>query len=123
MVLLKKGIVPEQMEDKWFVYYDAPYLFLHRSWTGKPIYRVALKTTLNGAVVSEALWATELATADNADQNYQAKLIDFLISNLLLKKSKPFPHPTGIKEPTHGVFQHHVSGTGYREISVKPKKP
>jgi hypothetical protein len=30
---LKEGLVPQQMEDKWFIYYEEPYLFLHRSWT------------------------------------------------------------------------------------------
>jgi hypothetical protein len=121
--LLSEGLVPEQMEDKWFVYYDAPHLFFHRSWTGKPVYRVALDVGPNGAVASEALWATKFATTDNADPGYQAKLLDFLISNLLLHQSKPFPRPAGIKEPMPGVFQHHATGTGFREVAVKPKKP
>lgn len=117
--LLKKGIIPEQMEDKWFVYYDDPYLFFHRSWTGKPVYRVELKTNQNKVIVSEALWAVEFAAADNADPTYQSRLLDFLISNLLLKKNKPFPCPAEVKETTQGAFQHHTSGTGYSEVVIK----
>jgi hypothetical protein len=34
---LQEGLVLREMEDKWFVYLDEPYLFFHRSWTGKPV--------------------------------------------------------------------------------------
>ena len=39
---LKEGLIPEQMEDKWFIYYEEPNLFIHRSWTGQPVYRLRL---------------------------------------------------------------------------------
>ena len=31
---LSAGQIPEEIEDKWFVFYEKPDLFLHRSWTG-----------------------------------------------------------------------------------------
>ena len=33
---IKLGVVPEEMEDKWFIYYDQTEhkLYMHRSWTG-----------------------------------------------------------------------------------------
>jgi hypothetical protein len=34
---LKEGLIPQTMEDKWFVYYEEPQLFFHRSWTGQPV--------------------------------------------------------------------------------------
>ena len=102
---------------------EAPYLFFHRSWTGQPVYRLALQNTSGGASVVEASWAKALASAENANPTYQAKLLDFLISNLLLGQSKPFPRPEGLKEPMPGMFQHHAAGTGYQEVSVKVKKP
>ena len=42
---IKIGTIPEQMEDKWFVYYEEPDLFFHRSWTGQPVYKVTLRRT------------------------------------------------------------------------------
>jgi hypothetical protein len=30
----KEGHLPLAMEDRWFVFYDEPWLCLHRSWTG-----------------------------------------------------------------------------------------
>jgi hypothetical protein len=82
------------MEDKWFIYYEAPHLFLHRSWTGKPVYRVMLQISVDGARVVEALWSKDLAESSDLDLDYQVQLIDFLISNLLLRQRKPLPCPT-----------------------------
>src|SRR5262249_61512865 len=31
---LRAGLVPQEMEDRWFIYFEDPWLFLHRSWTG-----------------------------------------------------------------------------------------
>ncbi len=111
---LRQGLVPQQMEDKWFVYYDEPFLYWHRSWSGKPVYRVELAfadgtARVVGAQISKALGASE------AELKHQALMLDFLISNLLLGQSKPFPRPPGLQEPKPGVFQHHVAGTTYPE--------
>ena len=42
MDLIKKGVIPKAMEDKWFIYYDTSEnkLYLHRSWTGFLMYVV-----------------------------------------------------------------------------------
>lgn len=37
---LRQGLVPEVMEDRWFVVWHDDALWLHRSWTGLCIYRV-----------------------------------------------------------------------------------
>lgn len=34
METLKRGNVPQAMEDKWFRYYEDGKLYAHRSWTG-----------------------------------------------------------------------------------------
>ncbi len=36
---LIKGLIPKQMEDKWFVFYADNWLYFHRSWTGFGIYK------------------------------------------------------------------------------------
>jgi hypothetical protein len=119
---LERGLIPGAMEDKWFVFFEAPYLFLHRSWTGEPVYRVELVRTASGARVKEALVSTG-NVADAAERAYQALLLDFIVSNLLLGKDKPFPRPPGLKEPAPGVFQHHIAGTGYPEKKSARKAP
>jgi hypothetical protein len=122
---LRMGLVPQEMEDKWFIYFDEPYLCVHRSWTGQPVYRLMLKQLPDGAEVAEAPWSREIADAASTSQgpDYQTRLLDFLLSNLILGQSKPFPMPSGFQEAAHGVFQHHISGTGYRQSRTKPHKP
>src|ERR1700757_233868 len=92
---LQQGLVPREMEDKWFVYYSAPFLYLHRSWSGKPVYRVEVGAEGAGARGVRA----ELSKARGASESelaHQALMLDFLISNLLLGESKPFPRPPGL---------------------------
>lgn len=119
---LCEGLVPAEMEDKWFIYFDAPYLFFHRSWTGQPVYRITLSEHGGTATVTEALWASELADGKIDEASYQGRLLDFLVANLLLGQAKPFPMPTGLAEKHPGILQHHVAGTGYPQSVPKEKK-
>jgi hypothetical protein len=112
---LQNGLIPRAMEDKWFVYYDAPHLYFHRSWTGLPVYKIVIDETDEGAVVSDALWSKPLADEPNADPTYQARLLDFLVSNLLLGQTKPFPQPDAAHALPRVAHQHHIAGTGYSE--------
>lgn len=117
---IKAGFSPEVMEDKWMIYFEEGSLFLHRSWTGLAVYRVDFRESDGGALVQNAVCSDEVL--QKRDRDYQAKTLDFLVSNLLLGKSKPFPLPEGVSEPAPGVFQHHVAGTGYRQVIVR-KRP
>jgi hypothetical protein len=36
---LVKGLLPDQMEDKWFIFYEKGWLYCHRSWTGFGMYK------------------------------------------------------------------------------------
>ena len=40
MEALRRGNVPQAMEDKWFWYMEGQALWAHRSWTGNCIYRI-----------------------------------------------------------------------------------
>jgi hypothetical protein len=118
--LLKDGLIPHEMEDKWFIYYEEPYLYFHRSWTGLPVYRVTLKSLpTGGAQVIEALWSKGPTFPDAAtrDSEYPAKLLDFLITSLLLRQSKSFPMPSGFGDHAPGLLQHVISGTGFPQSS------
>jgi hypothetical protein len=91
---LKTGLIPLEMEDKWFIYYEEPYLFLHRSWTGMPVYRLTFRGISDGAEVTEALWSKEIADRVSSSSDYEVRLLDFLVSNLCSvsqKHSQCFP--------------------------------
>ena len=52
---LQEGRVPHEMEDKWFVFCEDPWLYLHRSWTGFCVYQVRFERTASGARTAESL--------------------------------------------------------------------
>ena len=43
MAALRRGNIPQEMEDKWFWYMEGNTLFAHRSWTGYCIFRMDFK--------------------------------------------------------------------------------
>ena len=43
MDALRRGNIPQAMEDKWFWYMEGQTLWAHRSWTGFCIYRIDFK--------------------------------------------------------------------------------
>ena len=53
---LKRGLEPEQMEDKWLIYYEDGWLHFCRSWTRFEIYKSKLEQGKDGYVMKE-FWA------------------------------------------------------------------
>lgn len=52
---LQKGIIPRQMEDKWFVYFKDNTLYCYRSWTGFCIYIGKFKQVQNKYFLDEII--------------------------------------------------------------------
>lgn len=52
---LKDGLLPEEMEDRWFAVWQDDALWLHRSWTGLCIYRLRFTAVGDRFTVAEAL--------------------------------------------------------------------
>ena len=46
--VIKQGLIPEEMEDKWFIYYARGIIHFHRSWTGREIYRAKIQKGTDG---------------------------------------------------------------------------
>jgi hypothetical protein len=53
---LMLGLIPQEMEDKWFAYFEDGWLRFHRSWTGYCIYALRLDGSPSGVRVLES-WA------------------------------------------------------------------
>ena len=91
MQQIRRGLVPEQMEDKWFIYWKDDSLFFHRSWTGFCIYVVHF-------VNEHDSWQMIKAEVNRNPEQYTEKLdekdaemISYLIDVLLLHKNTTFP--------------------------------
>lgn len=109
------GIVPRQMEDKWFIYFHEAWLYFHRSWTGACIYAVRLDGLEAGVRVSDSWVNRDSDQYKSVDLEYDRELVAFLIDALLLEKAAQFPRPSDQPQTMPGVFQHHIVGRAYPE--------
>jgi hypothetical protein len=118
------GLIPEAMEDKWFIYLEDQVLYFHRSWTGFCIYELHLELADDVWVIRET-WVNrdnEQYRTEATTEDYDRALLSFLIDNLLLRKSNPFPIPDNLSSDLPaGAYQHHIAGTGYTETPMRPQ--
>ncbi len=88
---IRRGFVPMDMDERWFIYYEEPWLYIHRSWTGVCIYGVRFETSADGASIVES-WANR-----DSDQYTETsietdrELCTFFIGTLLLGQDLEFP--------------------------------
>lgn len=88
---LKLGLVPEQMEDKWFIYFENDKLYLHRSWTGFCVYIVEFGTNEKCHQINKITVNRYKEQYSETNDIWDCKLVIYLINVLLLKKPVPFP--------------------------------
>ena len=113
--LIRYGLIPEAMEDKWFIFLEGDVLYFHRSWTGYCIYQLRLRKDGPNYTVAEALANRDARQYSGADDGYDEKLLTFLIDNLLLGNRSMFPVPAGVPSGiATGLYHHHVAGVGPR---------
>lgn len=115
---IKRGVIPEEMEDKWFIFFEEPWLYFHRSWTGEGVYGVEFRTSHHGALVV-ASWVGRGTGQHMEPADYHRAMLIFLIDALLLGKPASFPMPNDLPPGIpHGLYQHHVAGSAYSEVTV-----
>lgn len=111
-VRLRRGLVPKQMEDKWFIFQESAWLYLHRSWTGTCVYMVKLREEGGGAVVDEA-WVNRAPDEyRETDTEHDAKMLAFLVDRLLLGLPAKFPLRESVDATKASALAHHVVGHG-----------
>lgn len=95
MKKLQQGVIPQQMEDKWFIYYSERRLYFHRSWTGNCIYILRFEEQEKGAVAVDfsANRDPSQITEDNDDVSKET--LSYLIDMLLLRRPAQFPGSGG----------------------------
>ncbi|GGC67480.1 hypothetical protein GCM10011504_51800 [Siccirubricoccus deserti] len=97
--LIRRGVTPRQMEDRWFIYFESGRLLMRRSWTGLLIYEVVLEE--RGA----SLWARDARANRNpkqyggTDDEDDKRMILNLIDELLLGLPARVPVQEGLLSP------------------------
>ncbi|MGL4608612.1 MAG: hypothetical protein ACRCYY_02840 [Trueperaceae bacterium] len=95
--IICQGLIPEQMEDKWFIFYEEPCLYFHRSWTGYCIYQLEFKENDGMFGVIKAWVNRDPEQYKETDLVYDQELLYFLVERMLLQKNIQFPLPKSMK--------------------------
>jgi hypothetical protein len=120
--LIKLGVIPEEMEDKWFIFFEEPWLYFHRSWTGSVVYGVEFRSDAEKVSIV-ASWAG-LDGNQEVDRDHHRDLLKFLIDALLLGKAVSFPLPKNLPPGApKGLYQHHVAGSAFPEAESPQAAP
>jgi len=88
---IRMGVIPRQMEDKWFIYWKDSTLFFHRSWTGYCHYVVRFMEDKGSFRMFEADVNRDPEQHSQTNDKQDARLILYLIELLLLRKPAAFP--------------------------------
>lgn len=79
------GFRPQEMEERWFMYVEEDWIYLHRSWTGFCIFKAKLENRMDGYTI------TMLGINRNPDQykstNIEADINEFhsVLNSLIVK--------------------------------------
>lgn len=117
---IKRGLRPEAMEDKWFIYYEEPWLYLLRSWTGACIYGVRFVSRGNGASAVEAWASRDSQHYTETRDDYDCEMLAVLIDALMLGKPAAFPTGGRSSKPPGPLYLHHIFG---RKKAGRDDKP
>jgi hypothetical protein len=81
---IKMGFRPENMDEKWFIFYEQECLYMHRSWTGFCIYEVHFERQARDSVVCEIQVNRNSKQYGVSDDSYDAQMAFWVIDFILL---------------------------------------
>jgi len=84
-----------RMEEKWDIYRDDKYFYFSRSWTGEMVY--VCRYHIDGLSLTLSKIFINREKIDRNDEEYDFKVIDFLIVSHIMNIIKPHPIPYSIK--------------------------
>ncbi len=81
---MKIGLIPQQMEDKWFIFSEDEWLYFHRSWSGFGIYKARLDKLEDRYTIKEFFAERNQEKYRNEDDDYDIETLFVLIARGLL---------------------------------------
>jgi hypothetical protein len=88
---IRQNSVPMDMDEKWFIYYEEPWLYIHRSGTGVCVYGVRFEASADGASIVESWVNRDSEQYTETSIESDRELCAFFIGTLLLGQHLEFP--------------------------------
>ncbi|MCE7992939.1 MAG: hypothetical protein HEP71_13200 [Roseivirga sp.] len=106
------GLIPSQMEDKWFIYVENETIYFHRSWVGSCIYQVTIEKQSDRIILTRTVVNRNRDQYKFKDNAEDQRVLGYLIDRLLVGKNVPFPtNDPSIPEQTN-YSKHNIVGYG-----------
>ncbi len=80
------GVIPDCMEDKWFVFYEAPWLYMHRSWTGLCFFKARFEVVGESVKIAQVQVNRDPAQYSNTNEEYDASMLKMLLDSLTKRR-------------------------------------
>ena len=93
---LQQGFVPDQMEDKWFIYFEDNKLYCHRSWIGFCIYIVEFEVGEKSSQIVKVIVNRDKNQYSERDDKWDLETVVYLINLLLSNKDTRCPEKEGV---------------------------
>jgi hypothetical protein len=103
MERMRWGVVPQQMEDRWFIYAEGNRFHFHRSWTGFCIYIADFQPVAGGHQLASLTINRDPGQYGEQDDRYEALLFRYLVDLLLLDRESEFPERPGDSDETSAL--------------------
>jgi hypothetical protein len=82
-----QGHIPQDMDDKWFIYFEDGWLYFHRSWTGACVYALRLDGSPSGVRVIDGWVSRNKRQYRSPGIERDREIVLQLIRSRLLPKS------------------------------------
>ena len=109
-VTISQGVVPKTPADKWFIYLNSQWLYIHRSASGSCIFQLQIAPNDEGYVADLLLVNQDPRQYRSLSDEYDVALVSYLIDAVLLGRFVPFPQPEQFAKDDHTKHQQHVMG-------------
>ncbi|MEO1054736.1 MAG: hypothetical protein AAFX87_29155 [Bacteroidota bacterium] len=109
---LRHGLIPNSMEDKWFIYLESDKLYFHRSWTGNCTYITTIQRLKNVYMLGDTLVNRNPDQYKSISDQEDKEILNYLVDRLLLGKKVPFPSEDSSLPENHNPLKHNIVGYG-----------
>lgn len=85
MAIIRQGLVPRDMDDRWFMFFENDSLHIFRSWTGYQIFALHFAEAPDGGATLSGGWVNRDAAQFSGDclSSDAALALDLISSHLL----------------------------------------
>jgi hypothetical protein len=75
------GHIPEDMNDRWFIFLEDGWLLFHRSWTGNCIFGLKLEVLSVGVTITEGWVSRKTDEYSSTDVDKDVELVQTLVND------------------------------------------